>query len=55
MLSRTYAHWIAAPANAIDPVKVAIRNQRGYISRGFCGDGVAEALLHHLREAGAAT
>ena len=51
MLSRTYAHWIAAPANAIDPVKAAIRNQRGYISRGFHGEGVAEALLFHLREA----
>lgn len=52
MLSRTYAHWIAAPANAIDPVKAAVREQRGYISERFHGEGVADALRFCLGGAG---
>jgi len=51
MLSRTYAHWLAAPANAIDPVKLAIREKRGFLSKLSHGDGVADALEHQLREA----
>jgi hydroxymethylpyrimidine pyrophosphatase-like HAD family hydrolase len=51
MLSRSYAHWLAAPQNAIDPVKTLIRKQNGYISNLPHGDGTAEALVFHLQNA----
>jgi HAD superfamily hydrolase (TIGR01484 family) len=44
MLRREYAHWLAAPSNAIEPVKLAIQRENGYISKSSYGDGVAEAL-----------
>ena len=51
MLSRQYAHWLAAPQNAIDEVKASVRIQTGYVSRLPNGDGVAEALQFHLGQA----
>jgi HAD superfamily hydrolase (TIGR01484 family) len=51
MLSRSYAHWLAAPQNAIDPVKAAVRSQNGYISELSHGGGTAEALMFHLKNA----
>ena len=48
MLSRQYASFLAAPANAIEPVKDAVRRQQGYLSRRPHGNGVAEALAHFL-------
>jgi len=51
MLSRQYAHWLAAPQNAIEPVKTAVQHQTGYVSLLPHGDGVAEALAFHLRKA----
>lgn len=51
MLSRTYARWLAAPGNAIDPVKSAVLGQGGYLSDLFHGDGVAEALVFQLEKA----
>ena len=48
MLSRQFAHWLAAPRNAIDPVKVLVRRERGFVSDLPHGDGVAAALVRCL-------
>jgi HAD superfamily hydrolase (TIGR01484 family) len=52
MLSRDYAHWLGAPANAVDVVKEAVRRQNGFISKFSHGTGVADALTHYLERAG---
>jgi hypothetical protein len=52
MLSTTRARWLAAPANAVEPVKEAIRQQQGFVSGLRCGDGVAEGLRHWLETGG---
>lgn len=52
MLSANYARWLAAPDNAIELVKEAVTRQRGFVSALAHGDGVAEALGHHLELAG---
>ena len=44
MLSRRYARWLAAPGNAVEPVKQAVREQDGHVSDLSHGEGVAEAL-----------
>jgi HAD superfamily hydrolase (TIGR01484 family) len=44
MLSRTYAKWLAAPQNAIEPVKSLVREQKGFISDLSHGEGIADAL-----------
>ena len=49
MLSRQYARWLAAPGNAVEPVKQAVRQQNGYVSELCHGEGVAEALEFHLK------
>jgi hydroxymethylpyrimidine pyrophosphatase-like HAD family hydrolase len=49
MLSREYAHWLASPANAIEPVKALVRNQGGIVSELRHGNGVAEALTYYLK------
>lgn len=51
MLSRKHAHWLATPANAIDPVKTLVREQGGHLSELRCGDAVAEALQIFLNKA----
>jgi hypothetical protein len=48
MLSRRYARWLAAPANAVEPVKQAVREQEGFVSELPHGDGVAEGLEFFL-------
>lgn len=48
MLSRKRARWLAAPSNAIGPVKALIREQQGFLSNLRCGEGVAEGLRHCL-------
>jgi HAD superfamily hydrolase (TIGR01484 family) len=48
MLSRTYAHYLAAPVNAIDAVKAHVRQQSGYVSRLSHGNGVADAIKFYL-------
>lgn len=52
MLAREYAHWLAAPQNAIEPVKELVRRQQGFISDLPHGNGVAAALKHYLKNAG---
>ncbi len=44
MLSRRHACWLAAPSNAIETVKVVVREQNGHVSQFHCGHGVADAL-----------
>ena len=51
MLSRTYARWLAAPHNAIEMVKSAIRSEKGYLSQLSHGHGVADALSFCLEDA----
>jgi len=51
MLSRRYARWLAAPDNAVEAVKHAVRQQEGYVSELPHGDGVAEGLEFCLRNA----
>src|SRR5207253_1887653 len=48
MLSRTFAHYLAAPANAIEAVKIVVRNQDGFVSQLSNGNGVADAMKHYL-------
>jgi HAD superfamily hydrolase (TIGR01484 family) len=48
MLSREYARWLVAPANAIEEVKSAVMSQEGYVSEQSCGHGVADGLRHFL-------
>lgn len=48
MLSSAFARFLAAPANAIDLVKGAVRRQNGFVSELFHGEGVAEGLEVHL-------
>ncbi len=51
MLSRRYARWLAAPANAVESVKDAVRQQEGFVSELPHGRGVAEGLLFCLERA----
>ena len=48
MLSRQYAHWLAAPGNAVAAVKTAVRRQNGHVSLLPHGHGVAEGLRTFL-------
>jgi hypothetical protein len=51
MLSLDYARWLAAPANAVDAVKDAVRRQNGYVSQLPHGHGVADGLEFCLKRA----
>jgi len=44
MLSKKCARWLAAPANAVEAVKTAVRREDGFVSELRCGYGVADAL-----------
>jgi hydroxymethylpyrimidine pyrophosphatase-like HAD family hydrolase len=49
MLLKRYAHWLAAPCNAIEEVKAQVRQEGGVVSELPHGDGVAEALERYLK------
>ncbi len=49
MLLPQYARFLAAPANAIPAVKLAVQSQNGFVSELNQGHGVAEGLEYHLR------
>jgi hypothetical protein len=51
MLSRRYARWLAAPSNAVEPVKQTVREQDGHVSKLSYGNGVAEGLEFSLAAA----
>lgn len=46
MLDGAYARMTACPANAIEPVKNAVRESNGYIAQARWADGIAEAMQH---------
>lgn len=46
MLDGIYAGATACPANAIEPVKAAVRLSGGYVAENAWGDGIAEALAY---------
>ena len=48
MLSRRFAHFLAAPANAVPLVRETVRRQAGYLCRRSHGAGVAEAIKYYL-------
>lgn len=52
MLDRKYARCLAAPDNAIAPVKNTVLSQSGFISKLPAGHGVAEAIVFHLKKNG---
>ncbi|HHY84443.1 MAG TPA: HAD family phosphatase [Verrucomicrobia bacterium] len=52
MLSGTHAHWVGAPANAIEPVKDLLNRVGGYVSAHVHATGTADALQHALKTAG---
>lgn len=51
MLTRDHARWLAAPANAIDAVKISVRRQNGYVSQFNSGLGVADSLEFCIKRA----
>ena len=48
MLKTEYAAMLAAPVNAIGPVKEQVEAQGGYISHQSCGQGILRALEFYL-------
>ena len=50
MLDGRYAHWPAAPGNAIAEVKEAVQKAGGYVAQSRCSDGVVEALRYFFEE-----
>jgi hydroxymethylpyrimidine pyrophosphatase-like HAD family hydrolase len=50
MLSRAYAHCLAAPSNAVPQVQAAVRAAGGFVSELSHGYGVAEALDYYLKK-----
>ncbi len=48
MLSKDVARWLVAPANAVEPVKAAVRAQGGLVSDQPHGYGVAHGLEYFL-------
>ncbi len=48
MLSKDYAHWVVAPANAVPLVKEAVLRESGWVSDLDCGHGVAWGLERAL-------
>jgi HAD superfamily hydrolase (TIGR01484 family) len=46
MLDGRFAHWVACPGNACEPVKRAVREAGGYVATADCSSGVVEALAH---------
>lgn len=48
MLSTRFAHHLAAPANAIEPVKAAVRSQGGYVATRPHGQGITDAIKFYL-------
>ena len=49
MLSRRYARWLIAPANAVPVVKEAVRRQEGHVSEEPSGYGVCQGLRSLLK------
>ena len=52
MLNGQHARHVACPANAIDPVKLAVRAAGGYVARDPYSAGVIEALRFYCEDLG---
>jgi HAD superfamily hydrolase (TIGR01484 family) len=52
MLSLEHARWLAAPQNAIEPVRLTVQKQNGFVSELSHANGVTEALMHCLASSG---
>jgi HAD superfamily hydrolase (TIGR01484 family) len=50
MLSTRYACCLAAPSNAVNPVKQTVRKQKGFVSELSHGNGVAEAIKYYVEK-----
>jgi len=50
MLSTRYACCLAAPSNAVSPVKQTVRKQKGFVSELSHGNGVAEAIKYYVEK-----
>jgi HAD superfamily hydrolase (TIGR01484 family) len=50
MLLLKHAGHLVAPANAVEPVKTAVRAQGGFVSSRMHGGGAAEGLKHFLKK-----
>ena len=48
MLSREYADFLAAPANAVAEVREMVQSGGGYVSSASHGEGVAEAIKYYV-------
>jgi hypothetical protein len=48
MLSRECARYLVAPSNAIDAVKISVREQGGFLSDFPCGAGLAQGIRRFL-------
>lgn len=46
MLDGRHAAWVACPGNAVDAVKRAVEKAGGYVAKGACSTGIAEALRY---------
>jgi hypothetical protein len=51
MLNPAVAQYLVAPANAIEPVRTAVRDHGGFVSSQPCGWGVSEGLDRWLEGA----
>lgn len=51
MLDKRYAHQIACPGNALEPVKEIVKSRGGFIAGGIASAGMIEALNHFFRNA----
>jgi len=52
MLSKQFAHFLAAPANAVPEVQQCVRSQGGLVCSRPRGEGVAEAMKFYLEAHG---
>ena len=48
MLSTRYAQCLAAPSNAVEPVKEVVRKKKGFVSDLSHGNGVADAIKYYV-------
>jgi HAD superfamily hydrolase (TIGR01484 family) len=46
MLDLAFARFLACPSNALEDVKMTVRNQGGFVASQDSGFGVCEALMH---------
>ena len=48
MLDTRVARMIACPGNALDPIKMHVQRQGGFVAQGIASSGMIEALRHYF-------